>query len=106
MMMMQEKFSNENNRSLNYTIIDRCQDNICIDNDEYYRQILHLNEHLNIEQDLKIKIILTNRFRLILLVFLFLTSQSNALPIYQSSQNQSKYFEFILFLNLFGFCFS
>ena len=88
--MMQEKFSNENNRSLNYTKIDQCQDNNCIDNDEYYRQILHLNEHFNIEQD--IKIILTNRFRLILFIFFILTSQSNALPIYQSLQTQSKYF--------------
>jgi len=89
-MMMQEKFLNENNRSLNYTKIDRCQDNNCIDNDEYYRQILHLNEHFNIEQD--IKIILTNRFRLILFIFLILTSQSNALPIYQPLQTQSKHF--------------
>jgi hypothetical protein len=90
MMMMQEIFDDENNRSLNYTKIDRCQDNICIDNDGYYRQILHLNEHLNIEHDnIKIKILLTNRFRLILFVFLILTSQSNALPVYQSLQSQS-----------------
>lgn len=85
---MQEKMFNENNRSMNYTkIIDRCQDNNCIDNDEYYQQILHINEHFKCEQD--IKIILTNRFRFILFVFLILTSQSYALPIYQ---NQGKDF--------------
>jgi hypothetical protein len=32
-MVMQEKFYDENTRSLNYTKIDRCQDNSCIDND-------------------------------------------------------------------------
>ncbi len=88
----------ENNRSLNYTKIERCQDNNCIDNDEYYRQILYLNEHLNSEKD--IKIILTNRFRLILFIFFILTSQSNALPIYQLSQNQSKYFKLIFLFQI------
>jgi hypothetical protein len=77
-MMMQE-----NNRSLNYTKIDRCQDKNSIDNDEYYRQILHLNEHFyNCEQD--IKIIFNNRLRTILFVFFILISQSNALPLYPS----------------------
>ncbi|CAF2116572.1 unnamed protein product [Rotaria magnacalcarata] len=84
MMMMQNKFYDENNRSLNYTKIDRCQDNISIDNDEYYRQILHSNEHFNYNKDITFKIIFTNRFRLILFIFLILTSQSNALPMYQT----------------------
>ncbi|CAF0777041.1 unnamed protein product [Rotaria sordida] len=84
MMMMQKNFDDENNRSLNYTKIDQCQDNNCSDNDDYYRQILHSNEHINYEQDIKLKIILTNRLRLILFIFLILTSQSNAVPIFQS----------------------
>jgi hypothetical protein len=87
---MQEK----NNRSLNYTIIDRCQDNICIDNDEYYRQILHLNEYFICEQD--IKIILTNRFRLILFILLILSSQSNALPILQTQSKIIRSFVFCI----------
>ncbi|CAF2524319.1 unnamed protein product [Rotaria sp. Silwood2] len=85
-MMTQRKFYDENNRSLNYTKIDQCQDNNYNDNDDYYRQILHLNEHINYEQDIKFKIILTNRLHLILFIFLILTSQSNALPIFQSLQ--------------------
>ena len=91
-MMMQEKFCNENNRSVNYTKIDRCQDNIWINNDEYYQQILHSNEHFNNKQDKRIEIILKNRFHCILFVFLILTSQANAASIYQSLQTQSKYF--------------
>ncbi len=90
-MVMQEKFYDENTRSLNYTKIDRCQDNSWIDNDEYYRQIIHSNEHFNSIQDLKIKIILTDRFRLILFIFFILTPQSNALPVYQPLQTQSKF---------------
>ena len=93
MMMMQEKFYNENNRSLNYTKIDRCQDNIRISNDECYQQILHSNEHFNKKQDKKIKIILKDRFHCILFVFLILISEANAASIYQSLQTQSKYFE-------------
>ncbi|CAF4581227.1 unnamed protein product [Rotaria sp. Silwood1] len=85
-MMMQKMFYDENNRSLNYTKIDQCQDNNCIDNDDYYRQILHTNEHINYEQDIKLKIILINRLRLILFIFLILTPSSNAFPIFQSLQ--------------------
>lgn len=86
---MQEHFLNENNRTMHYyTKVDHCHDNKCIDNDEYYRQILSLNEHFKCEQD--IKIILTNRFRLILFVFFILTSQTNGLPIYPNQSNFSK----------------
>ncbi|CAF0735013.1 unnamed protein product [Adineta steineri] len=88
--MMQEIFNDENNRSLNYTKIDRCQDNICINNDEYYKQIIHSNEHNNSDQDLNIKILLTNRFRLILFIFLFLTTHTNALPAYPTQMNYNQ----------------
>ncbi len=98
-MMTQEIFNDENNRSLNYTKIDRCQDNICIDNDEYYKQIFYLNNEK--DNNINIKILLTNRFHFILFVFLFLTSQSNALPIYQPLQSQSKSFRFILDFSIF-----
>lgn len=89
---MQRIFDDENNRSLNYSKIDQYQDNITIDNDEHYRQILHENEHFNYENDIKITVILTNRFHLILLTFLILTSQTNALPIYQTIPTPSNYF--------------
>ncbi len=82
--MMQENFDDENHRSLNYTKIDRCQDNNSIDNDEYYRQIFYSNEYLHTKQKIRFKINLTNHLPLFLFMFLFLTSQSNALPIYQS----------------------
>ena len=42
---MQEIFDDENYRLLNYNKIDRCQDNIYMNSDAYYRQIIHLNEH-------------------------------------------------------------
>lgn len=86
MMMMQKKFY-----ELNYTKIDPCQDNNSIDNDEYCRQILHLNEHFNYDYEIKFKINVTNRFCLVLFVFLILTSQSNALPIYPTLKMPGKY---------------
>ena len=102
MTMMQERFNDDNNRSLNYTKIDRCQDNICIDNDEFYKQIIHTNEHRNSHPD--ITIIFTYRCRLILFLLLILTSQSTALPIYQT---QGKFFPHeIQLMILIGLCFS
>lgn len=86
-MMMQAEFDDENHRSLNYTKFDRCHDNFSIDNDESYRQICSSTEHFDSERRINIKINLTNRFPLILLLFLFVTSQATALPIYQPSQN-------------------
>ncbi len=80
--MMQEIFDDENHRSLNYTKIDRCQDNISIDNDEYYRQIFSSNEYLPFKQKILFQINFINHISLILFMFLFLTSQANSLPIY------------------------
>ncbi len=88
--MMQEKFDDENHRLLNYKKIDRCQDNNSIDNDEYYRQILYSNEYFHLKQDIQIKINRINYFYLILLIILFLTSQTNALPIYQPYIQQTQ----------------
>ena len=81
-MMMQEIFDDENHRSLNYTKIDRCQDNISIDNDEYYRQIFSSNEYLLPKQKILFQINFINHLSLFLFIILFLTSQANALPIY------------------------
>ncbi len=80
--MMQEIFDDENHRSLNYTKIDRCQDNISIDNDEYYRQIFSSNEYLLPKQKILFQINFINHLSLFLFIILFLTSQANALPIY------------------------
>ena len=83
MMMMQEIFDDdENHRALNYTKIDRCQDNLSIDNDEYYRQISSSNEYLPPKQKIRLPIHFINHIALILFILLLLTSQTNALPIY------------------------
>ena len=83
-MMMQEKSP----RSLNYTKIDRCQNNLSIDSDEFYRQIFYLNDRLNNSQEKKFEICFLNRYQVILFCFLILISQANTSPIYQSSQSK------------------
>lgn len=89
-MMMQEDLDDKNHRSMNYNKIDRCQDNFSIDNDESYRQISPSNLNLHSKQDISLQINLTNHLRLILLMFLFFTSQTHALPLYQFSPNSGR----------------
>ena len=91
-MMMQENVAdNENHRSLNYTKIDRCQDNLSIDNDESCRQISSSNADAYSKEAIQIKLNFTHRLRLIFLVFLFFTSHSNALPIPRSQSPPPSY---------------
>ncbi|UJR36515.1 hypothetical protein I4U23_029236 [Adineta vaga] len=82
--MMQEIFYDESNRSMKYTKIDHCQDNISIDNDDYYKQIIYSHEQRISNQKIKLEIILTNRTHLIFFIFLIFTSQTYALPLYQA----------------------
>ncbi|CAF1364153.1 unnamed protein product, partial [Adineta ricciae] len=72
------------NRSMNYTKIDHCQDNISIDNDDYYKQIIHSTKQRHSNQEIKLQIIVANRIHLILFIFLFLTCQTSSLPLYQT----------------------
>lgn len=90
-MMMQEDLDEKNHRSMNYNKIDRCQDNFSIDNDESYRQILlPSNSNLHSKQDISLQINFNNHIRLILLIFLFFTCQTHALPIYQYPTNSGR----------------
>ena len=84
MMMMQEVFHDDSNRSMNYTKIDHCQDNISIDNDDYYKQIIHSTKQRHSNQEIKLQIIVAHRIHLILFIFLFLTCQTSSLPLYQN----------------------
>ena len=88
-MPMEETSLEQHYRSMNYTTLDRCQDAFSIDKEESYRQLYHCNEHVNDEHKLHIQLMVIRRWHVLLLVFLILTSQCNALPIVQSLSSKA-----------------